>query len=186
MINSFVKEYSDKISNVFQNFDKKSFDIFCNEVLSVWKNHNSLFLCGNGGSAGNATHLANDFLYSIGKGIVPGLKVESLSANPSVITCLGNDIGYDKIFSEQLKAKGNKNDLLICLSGSGNSKNIINAINQAKKQKIKTFGIIGFDGGKAKKILDHCIHIEINDMQVAEDMQLIVGHMCMQWISKSI
>ena len=82
------------------------------------------------------------------------------------MTCLANDIGYDKIFSEQIKSKGSKGDLLIVLSGSGNSKNIISAIKEAHKLKMNTFGILGFNGGKCKKILNNFINYKINDMQI--------------------
>ena len=88
------------------------------------------------------------------------------------------------IFSVQLRIKANKNDLLVVLSGSGNSKNIIEVIKQAKKMEIKTFGIIGYDGGKAKKILDEHIHFELDDMQVVEDLQMFVCHVCCKWLSQ--
>ena len=106
-----------------------------------------------------------------------------MASNTSVITCLANDIGYDEIFSEQLRVKGNKDDILILLSGSGNSSNIIKAIETADKLKIRTFAILGFDGGKAKKLVQYPIHFNINDMQISEDMQLIVGHICMKYLS---
>ena len=111
------------------------------------------------------------------------IRAEALSANSAVITCLANDISYDKVFAEQLKVKGNKDDILIALSGSGNSPNIINAINTANEMDLKTFAILGFDGGEVKKIAKCPIHFEVNDMQVSEDLQLIVGHMCMQWLN---
>ena len=90
-----------------------------------------VFFCGNGGSAGNAIHLANDFLYGIAKRTGAGLKVPALSANPAVVTCLANDVGYDHIFSEQLAVLAETGDLLIVLSGSGNSPNILRVLEQA-------------------------------------------------------
>ena len=109
----------------------------------------------------------------------------AFSPNSAVITCLANDIGYEKIYSEQLKAKGKNGDLLVVLSGSGNSPNVVNAIVEGNKIGMKTFAIVGFDGGECKKIANHSIHFEINDMQISEDLQLIVLHMCMQWIYKN-
>ena len=149
-----------------------------------WKNEKNIFICGNGGSAGNANHIANDLLYGAGKLNGKGLKIESLCANPSVITCLANDTGYENIFSEQLKVKGKEGDLLIVLSGSGNSKNVIKAAIEAKRMKIKVFSILGYDGGECKKISDHSLHTIINDMQISEDLQLIIFHMCMKILSK--
>ena len=144
-----------------------------------------VYLCGNGGSAGNAIHLANDFLYGVSKIDGAGLCVEALSANSSVLTCLANDVGYENIYSEQLRIKARPNDILIVLSGSGNSSNIINALVTGNKIGMKTFAILGYSGGQCKDLAQHPIHFNINDMQIAEDLQLIVGHMCMQWLQSN-
>ena len=151
-------------------------------LREVWVNGNSFFLCGNGGSAGNAIHLANDFLYGIDRESGQGMKVEALSANPSVLTCLANDVGYEHIYSHQLNVKASKNDILLVLSGSGNSPNIVNALKVGNEIGMKTFAILGYTGGDCKKLAQHPIHISVNDMQISEDLQLIVGHMCMQWL----
>ena len=153
---------------------------------------NNVFICGNGGSAGNAMHIANDFHYGVGckkdikssnTKVKAGIKMIALPSNPSIITCLANDIGYENIYSHQLKVLANPNDTLIVLSGSGNSKNVINAINEAHKIGMKTFSITAFDGGKCKELAKENIHFDINDMQIAEDTQLIIFHICMQWLS---
>ncbi len=157
---------------------------FAKLVEKYWKKNNTIYFVGNGGSGANAQHIANDFLFGAGKSNKKGIKVEALVSNTSIITCLANDINYESIFSEQLRIKANKNDLLVVLSGSGNSKNIIEVIKQAKKMEIKTFGIIGYDGGKAKKILDEHIHFELDDMQVVEDLQMFVCHVCCKWLSQ--
>ena len=128
--------------------------------------------------------MANDLLYAAGKKNKKGLKVESLVSNSSVITCLANDKGYKNIFSEQIKVKAKKGDLLIVLSGSGNSSNVINAIQTSKKIGVETFAILGFNGGKCKKIVDNYIHCKINDMQVSEDMQMIILNICLQKLMK--
>ena len=139
-----------------------------------------MFFCGNGGSAGNAIHLANDFLYGIAKKTGGGMRVHALSANAAVMTCLGNDVGYDRIFSEQLAVQAQAGDLLVALSGSGNSPNIVSVIEQAKGMGVKSYAILGYSGGKCKEISDVAIHFPVSDMQIAEDMQLVVGHMLMQ------
>mgnify|MGYP001418227309 FL=1 len=100
------------------------------------------------------------------------------------MTCLSNDISYDKVFSEQIKRKGSHSDLLIVLSGSGNSKNIIYAIQEAKKLKMNVFGILGFNGGKCKKILKNYINYKINDMQISEDLQMIIMNICVSNLMK--
>ena len=140
-------------------------------------------LCG----AANAVHIANDLHYGIGAcgpgRQIPGLRIEALPANTGVITCLANDTGYDNIYAHQLEVKGEKGDLLIALSGSGNSPNIIKAIVTANTIGVQTFAILAFTGGKCKELAETVIHFDINDMQIAEDTQLIVGHLCMQWLN---
>jgi D-sedoheptulose 7-phosphate isomerase len=154
-------------------------------LLNAWRQGNSIYLCGNGGSAGNAIHLANDFIYGAGIKFGKGLKVEALSANSAVLTCLANDIGYDQIFAEQIRVKGQPGDVLIALSGSGNSPNIVKALEIGNALGLVTFAILGFDGGKAKNLAQFPIHIPVQDMQIAEDLQLIIGHICMQWLCEN-
>lgn len=151
-------------------------------LREAWKAGKTIYLCGNGGSAGNANHLANDLFYGAGLNNGGGLKVEALSANPSVLTCLANDIGYEEIYAEQIRVKSNPGDILIVFSGSGNSPNVVRALEMGNLKGMTTFAILAFTGGRCKKIAQHPIHFEIDDMQVAEDLQLIIGHMCMQWL----
>ena len=126
--------------------------------------------------------MANDFLYGISKTLGEGLRVTALPANSSVITCLANDVGYDSIFSAQLAVLANKGDVLIALSGSGNSPNILKALDQAKSMGVRSYAILGYSGGKAKTTADVPIHFAADDMQLSEDLQLVVGHMIMQWL----
>jgi len=148
-----------------------------------WEDGNTVYLCGNGGSAGNAIHLANDLLYGAGMGHGGGIKVEALSANPAVLTCLANDLGYDNIYAEQLRVKAVAGDVLIVLSGSGNSPNVVKALEVGAETGMVTFAVLGFSGGRCKALAQHPIHFAIDDMQIAEDLQLIVGHICMQWLN---
>ena len=143
------------------------------------------FLCGNGGSAGNAIYIANDFNYGIDKNRGIGLRVEALPANTSKLTCLANDKGYESIFSQQLKVKANPDDVLIVLSGSGNSQNVVKALEVGNDIGMKTYAILGYSGGECKKLAQYPIHFEIYDMQISEDLQLIVGHMNMQWLAEN-
>jgi D-sedoheptulose 7-phosphate isomerase len=151
----------------------------------AWDTKKTIYLCGNGGSAGNAIHLANDFIYGAGLTRGIGLRIESLAANPAVLTCLANDIGYEEVYAEQLRVKANSGDVLLVFSGSGNSPNIVRALEMGNKLGMETFAILGFSGGKCKDIAKHPLHFAIDDMQIAEDLQLIIGHMIMQWLCDS-
>ena len=176
-------EYVAALSTLINSANWGSVDRLIEMLSGVRETGKQVFLCGNGGSAANAMHIANDFLYGASVSGKRGLRVEALSANASILTCLGNDISYDDIFSQQLIVKGSPGDLLIALSGSGNSPNIIKVIEVGKNIGVTTAGILGFDGGRCKEILDLPIHFDIDDMQLAEDLQLIVGHMCMKCLA---
>jgi D-sedoheptulose 7-phosphate isomerase len=152
------------------------------DLFDCWGSGRQVFFVGNGGSAGNAVHLANDFLYALSKRAGSGLRVEALPANTAVLTCLANDEGYDEIFSIQLAVKARANDILIAFSGSGNSPNILRALEEAKRIGVRTYAVLGFSGGKAKDLADVAIHCDIHDMQISEDLQLIIGHMIVQWL----
>ncbi len=146
------------------------------------ENSQQVFICGNGGSAGNAAHLANDFLYGVSKTYGEGLRVNALSSNASVLTCLANDKGYEEIFAHQVAVLGEAGDVLIVLSGSGNSPNILRALEAAREKGMTSVAVVGFSGGTAKAMADISIHFEIDDMQISEDMQLVIGHMVMQFL----
>ena len=177
---SHYQDYAKRLSGAILSFDWTPVNQLAEELFDCWEKEQNVFLCGNGGSAANAIHLANDFIYGVGAGKRAGLRVEALSANPAVLTCLANDTSYGRIFSEQIKAKASKDDLLIVLSGSGNSENIVNALKVARERELRITAIVGFSGGECKLLADNVIHLPVNDMQIAEDFQLIVGHMCMQ------
>jgi D-sedoheptulose 7-phosphate isomerase len=178
-----IKNYSEKLSLALGLSAMDEIPELGHALRESWMHGRTIYLCGNGGSAGNAIHLANDFFYGAGIRNSGGLRVEALSANPAVLTCLANDIGYDEIYSEQIRIKANPGDVLIVLSGSGNSANVVRALEMGNAKGMRTFAILGFSGGRCKKIAQHSIHFEIDDMQIAEDLQLIVGHICMQWLN---
>jgi D-sedoheptulose 7-phosphate isomerase len=181
----FCADYARRLQDVLSGCDWTSVARLAEELQACWKEGRQVFLCGNGGSAGNAIHLANDFLYGVSKARGSGLRVHALPANPSVLTCLANDVGYDEIYSMQIAVQARKGDVLIALSGSGNSSNIVKALEQARKLGVRSYAILGYSGGKAKELADVSIHVSVDDMQIAEDMQLVVGHMIMQWLYRN-
>ena len=159
------------------------------ELRQAWIDGRNVYICGNGGSAANAMHMANDFHYGIGAcgpgPSLPGLRVEALPANAGIITCLANDTGYANIYSYQLQVKGRPGDLLIVLSGSGNSANVVKALETANAIGMKTFAILAYSGGSCRELAQVPIFFQIDDMQIAEDTQLVVGHLCMQWLNSN-
>lgn len=177
-----IKSYTEKLTQALCLDAMQQVPLLGFALRKAWQERQCVYFCGNGGSAGNAIHLANDFLYGVGIHNGIGMRVEALSANPAVLTCLANDIGYEQIYAEQLRVKANPGDVLIVFSGSGNSPNVVAALEMGNSIGMKTFAVLGFSGGKCKEIAQYPIHFEIDDMQIAEDLQLVVGHMCMQWL----
>lgn len=177
---SGFEDYATKLSQALKQCPWKEIDLLARELEAARHDGRQLFLCGNGGSAATAIHLANDFLYGISKQGGPPLRVNALPANSSILTCLANDTSYDEVFSHQLKAFARKDDLLLVVSGSGNSPNIIAALDAARAIGCKSFALLGFNGGKALSKADVAIHFQVNDMQLAEDLHMITGHMIMQ------
>ena len=186
-IESITVSYLRDLQNSFDDEVVKKIYKLANSLMQCWKENRNVFICGNGGSGANAVHIANDLLYGIGANSantrINGISIESLVSNQAVVTCLANDIGYENIFSFQLDVKAAPNDLLIVLSGSGNSQNIINVLETASRKKIKTFAIVAFDGGRCKDIADEFIHIKENNMELAEDTQMIIFNICKKYLS---
>jgi D-sedoheptulose 7-phosphate isomerase len=174
--------YSGRLQQALAAANLDSIAALARALQECWREGRSVYLCGNGGSAGNAVHLANDLVYGIAKDKGVGMRAHALPANTSILTCLANDLQYTKIFSAQLKVYGRAGDVLVALSGSGNSPNILEALETARGMGLRSFAVLGYDGGKARQMADVAIHFPVNDMQIAEDLQLVVGHMAMQWL----
>jgi D-sedoheptulose 7-phosphate isomerase len=177
------KSYVDRLFQVVRNFPYCEIENLADAIYKIWMKGGQLFICGNGGSAANADHLANDFISGVAdKESGRGIRVESLVANSSVITCLANDLEYKKIFSTQLRVKAKPSDLLLVLSGSGNSDNVVEAVSVAQEIGMQTAGIIGYPDSRCIDSLQIPIHLKTRDMQIAEDSQLIIGHMILRTI----
>lgn len=140
------------------------------------KNGNNIFICGNGGSASTASHMLCDLNKTSSMTGKKRFRTISLTDNIPIITALGNDIKYDDIFVEQLKNFFNPSDVLLIISGSGNSSNVIKAAKYAKNKKGKVIGFTGFNGGKLKTLCDECIIIPANSMYRIEDLHLMLNH----------
>ena len=178
----FANSYFTRLSNALTRIPREPLETLAIALSEAWKTQKQVFLFGNGGSAGNAIHLANDFLYGISKELGKALRVTALPANPAVLTCLANDEGFESIFYGQLAVLAQAGDVAIAFSGSGNSPNIIKALELCKSKGIRSFAVLGYTGGKAKALADVAIHVPVDDMQISEDLQLVIGHLMMQWL----
>ena len=181
-LSEFASAYLVRLKQSCDLYPLEKIEVLGHALLDCWGANRQVFIFGNGGSAGNAIHLANDLIYGVAKRFGSGIRVTALPANSSVVTCLANDQGYEEVFSHQLAVLARPGDLALALSGSGNSKNIVNALKHAKAAGLQSFAILGYSGGECLGIADHPIHIPINDMQLSEDAQIVIGHMLMQWL----
>ncbi len=177
--------YASRLRRVLDDADWSGVASLARELRDCWATGRQVFICGNGGSAANAMHLANDFLYGASKKAGQGLRVTALPANASVLTCLANDEGYGEVFSCQLAVQARPGDVLIALSGSGNSPNIVRALEHAAGAGLRSYAVLGYAGGRARSMAEVAIHFAVDDMQIAEDLQLVVGHMVMQWLRQN-
>jgi len=182
VFSTFCDSYVARLKSALDLLPQEEIEVLASSLVMAWKEKRQVFIFGNGGSAGNAIHLANDYLYGISRQLGKALKVHALPANSAVLTCLANDEGYDSIFIQQLAVLANPGDIAIALSGSGNSPNILRALEYCLDNQIQSFAILGFSGGKAKSLANHAIHVPVDDMQISEDLQLVVGHLMMQWL----
>ncbi|QJT11199.1 phosphoheptose isomerase [Oceanidesulfovibrio marinus] len=171
------KRYIDNLRKGLQLLNEDGVLRLTQCLKRAFAENRQVFICGNGGSAANSIHIANDFLYGVGRHLGKGLRVHSLSANPAILTCLANDISYAEIYSEQLRTMAGEGDVLLILSGSGNSPNVLRALETARELGMETAALLGYDGGECLNCCDIPIHIKLDDMQVAEDVQVVVGHL---------
>ncbi len=175
-----IKNYLDNETKVIAALDTEEINKTMNALLDCYNRGGTVYTCGNGGSASTATHMVCDF----GKGTCYDLEKKfhfvCLNDNIPTILAIANDDSYDNVFVYQLKDRLTKNDILLAISGSGNSHNIIKAVDYAKEVGAKVIGMTGYNGGKLMKAADYHLHAPIDDMQITEDVHLIFNHMMMQ------
>lgn len=158
-----------------------------NDVMNVLErarlSGKRIFVCGNGGSASTASHLECDFNKGISYEQEVKYDIECLSDNVPMMMAIANDIGYDDIFVVPLKNKLKKEDIVIGISGSGNSANVVRAFEYANEAGAVTIALTGYSGGKLKELAAYNIHVAIENMQITEDVHLVLNHMIMYILS---
>ena len=173
-----AREYFDRVCRQIQELDLDQLRRLSDLIEDAYHAGRFVFICGNGGSGANASHLCED----LGKGTLHDfekqrrLKVMSLTDNTPYILAWGNDTSYDRVFVEQLKNFTEKGALLIAISGSGNSPNVIKTIEYANEHGMKTLGVTGYDGGKLKKLAHHNVHVPSWNMGMVESVHSALFH----------
>ena len=174
----FIKSYVEKLKNLLDDIDIESISKTIDLLESTQENGGIIYIIGNGGSAATASHMANDLNVGLKRRGIRKFNVVSLADNCSVGTAISNDIGFENLFYMQLEDVINEKDLLISISCSGNSPNIIKAVNYAKEQKAKIVGCTGFDGGELKQLSDVNFHVNTpkGEYGLVEDIHMILDH----------
>ncbi len=181
-------EYLSRCSEEFGKLDLSQSEGLALEIFDTYEDGRFVFICGNGGSGSNSSHFCED----LGKSTldpqdftnddVKRLKVLSLTDNTPYILAWGNDEGFDRVFVEQLKNFASPDDVLVAISGSGNSPNILNAVEWGNKHNLRTWGITGYSGGKLQSLARHNLHVPLDDMGMVESIHLLLFH----WILNDV
>ena len=176
MSNNFIfKKYANQLSRALDLVNQAQIDNFFNVFESYFGSKSNIYLLGNGGSQANAHHISGDFIKTFSLAGLK-LKISCLADNVCHLTAAANDLSYDEAYSILIDNLIDKDDLLIYLSGSGNSLNLVKCARKAKLRGIKQAALTGFSGGALNGIVDYPIHVEFNDMEICEDIQLSIFH----------
>ena len=175
-------DYITRLQAELADIDQHELQVWSDLLFECWERGKFVFIIGNGGSGTTASHMSED----LGKSTLrqddlrdeskKRLKVMSLTDNLGWILALGNDVGYDQIFVQQLMNYGGADDLVIAISGSGNSPNILAAVDWANRHKLKTFGLTGYDGGQLRNVAQRGLHVALDDMGMVESIHLCLFH----------
>ncbi len=186
---NFIDSYLAEVTRCLETLDKEKIELDIDVLVAAYKKDRKVFILGNGGAASNASHMACD----LGKGTLQRVydnterrfRVISLTDNVALMTAFANDLGFDEIFVQQLRNLIETDDVVIALSGSGNSKNVVKAVEYAKSCGAVTIGILGFKtGGKLGKLVDYSIITDSTHYGPIEDMESVINHLIASWIAK--
>jgi D-sedoheptulose 7-phosphate isomerase len=167
-----------------QQLDTEVFQKGVEMINAAFKSGKKIITCGNGGSASTASHYITDWNKMVNLATGKKFRGVSLCDNVGLITAYGNDLAYADVFAGQVDALMDEGDLLVAVSGSGNSPNVIKAIESARRAGGNILGVVGYDGGKMMPICDHCVWVPSFDMQLCEDVHLMFGHMVMKTLCR--
>lgn len=177
--NPGIQDYLDGLKKTIDELAIGQIAAVMERLLAAYRRRAAVYVFGNGGSASTASHFVNDFNKGVSEKLDRGFRFYCLNDNVPTMMAVANDISYDRVFALQLKNYLEPGDVVIAISGSGNSANVIEAVRYANQRDIETIGLVGYDGGELKKLARHCIHVPVDDMQKVEDIHLVVNHIMM-------
>lgn len=181
-----IRDYIDCEINTLQKLDVDAINQALNLLLEAYRAHKWIYIFGNGGSSSTASHFENDFNKGVSEPLKTKFRFRCLNDNVATLMAVANDMGFEEVFRYQLTDRIEPGDLVIAISGSGNSKNVINAVEYAKSCGNKIIGITGYDGGKLRRMCDVSLHVPVNSMQISEDVHMIFDHLMMSMFYKHL
>ncbi len=181
-----IKKYFERLKKTVDKISVAEIDAVMNALVEAYDKDKQVIIMGNGGSAATASHFVCDFNKGVSLGKKKRFKFICLSDNVPSLMAYGNDISYDDIFLAQIKTYFNKGDIVIGVSGSGNSKNVLKAIEYANNHEGITIGLTGYNGGSLKNIVQYGVNIPIEDMQITEDLHMVLDHLMMKILSEKL
>ncbi|MEV0394757.1 D-sedoheptulose-7-phosphate isomerase [Polymorphospora rubra] len=171
-----VENYLAELKVVIDTVDIDQITVVMHRLLAAYERGASVYIFGNGGSASTASHLVKDFNSGVNERLVRKFRFYCLNDNVATVLAVANDISYDEVFALQLRNYLRPSDIVIAISGSGNSTNVLNAVRLANAKGVETVGLVGFDGGELARTVDSCIHVPVHDMQKVEDLHFVINH----------
>lgn len=181
-----IKNYIENEIETLKKLDVDAINDALNLLRETQENGNTVFVFGNGGSSSTASHFQNDFNKGVSEHLDKKFNLLCLNDNVATVMAVANDIGFEEVFRFQLTGHIKPGDVCIAISGSGNSKNVINAVEYAKAMGNKIIGLTGYGGGKLKELSDISLHVPINSMQITEDVHMIFDHLMMSVFYKNL
>lgn len=183
---NMIRDYIALEIETLQKLDVDAIDAAMQLIMETYNNKNKIYIFGNGGSSATASHFQNDFNKGISEYVETKFNFTCLNDNVATLMAIANDIGFEEVFRFQLKNKLEDGDLIMAISGSGNSMNVINAVEYAKSKGNKIIGLTGYSGGKLKEMSDVSLHADVMSMQVTEDIHMIYDHLIMSIFYKTL
>ena len=179
----YIKSSIDSIIQLKSNLSEDKIETIIKKIINCFDKNGKLIFCGNGGSASDSQHLAAEFIgrYKLDRKPLPAI---ALNTDTSVLTALSNDLGYAKVFERQIEALANQNDILFAISTSGKSKNVINAVNAAKRIKVFTICFTGAKNNKLSNLTDISINVPAEQVNHIQEMHIMIGHFICELVEK--
>jgi len=182
----YIENYLAQEGRVLASLDVASIDEALQLLEETMNNDGNIYVFGNGGSSATASHFQNDFNKGISEHTEKKFHFTCLNDNVPTVMAIANDIGFEEVFCFQLQGRLKQGDIVMAISGSGNSKNVLNAVEYAKEQGCKVIGLTGYSGGRLKELSDISLHAPVQSMQITEDIHMIFDHLMMSVFYKTM